>query len=202
MSELIFNTLKSYDGKVSEREFNSLVDALQSVALSNGLGYSIKRTPLGTTIVTKATSAPAATVCPFDVTISEIDPASPSDTSKKINVAAGSMNNLIPDNNFADFDFTVSDLIYVIATGTSDGKKITSVTLNVGTTAPTPQVPTASSLPTSVDILIAVVVAAKPYRVIPCGSITLNGAEQFITDTSSPAEPGQLPYIPYYVWSM
>lgn len=50
MSALNFNGLKSYDGKVSEQDFNRLVDALQSITLNEGAGYQLRRNVVGTSI--------------------------------------------------------------------------------------------------------------------------------------------------------
>lgn len=45
-----YQGLKSYDGKVSDMEFNKLVDAVQANGLNQGVGYNITQTAGGTTL--------------------------------------------------------------------------------------------------------------------------------------------------------
>jgi hypothetical protein len=59
MSEINFNGYKSYDGKVSEAEFNKLVDLTQSLALNQGVGYRLSRNPIGTTLAIKLPTIPS-----------------------------------------------------------------------------------------------------------------------------------------------
>jgi len=197
MSEIVFSSLKSFDGAVSERDFNALVDAVQSIALLKGVGYAIARNATGTVLRVKAgQGGGSGNICPFDISVK----AGTGAHDKIANVRAGSVNSLLPDNNFSDFHFNPSSVILAKLRCSSDGAKITGVTLIIDSSAIVPQTPTPFALPSSVDILIAVIVGGSPYRVIPCGSITLAGQEQFRTDKSPPADPGELQYIPYYSW--
>ena len=69
MSEINFYNLKSYDGKVSEQEFNKLVDVVQSNTLGRGLGYKLSRNSTGTKLeITPATKgASTSKRLPFDI---------------------------------------------------------------------------------------------------------------------------------------
>ena len=198
MSTLVFSSLKSWDGKVSEAEFNKLVDALQSITLGSGLGYKVLRTAAGTTIQPEGRSAGAFS-CPFSVALNAVagDPA-----SLKVSVSPGTVNQYVATNVFDTFTISTSGTYYVKAGVETDGQDVTSFTIYVDTSEPDAQTATASSLPSSFDVLIAIIKNGKAYRVLSCGSIILNGHEEFRTDKDSPAGPGELTYIPYYVWQV
>lgn len=190
--EINISQLKVYGGQVTSAQFNALVDALQAVTLQKGVGYSLSRNVTGTTL-RGITASVGASPCPFDVTVATVDGTT---TAKLL---AGTVNGLLPDNNFDSFTIDPTEVILVKANCTSDGTKITAVTLEIDDTAITPQTPTPFALPAAVSVLLAVIVAGVPYRVFPCGSVVLVGQEQFRTDKATP-EPGTLTYEPYYSW--
>lgn len=200
MAEINFNALKSYGGNVSERKFNAVVDALQAITLCNGVGYTVSRNPNGTVLQTKAGKGGIGSACPFDALITDLEPVS--STDKNLRVRVGSVNDLLPTNIFDDFTFTVSSVIKIKLRVVTDGQKVTGSSLIVDNTACEIQTPTPFALPASVDVLVGVVVGGKPYRTIPCGSIVLEGHEEFKLDKDPPAEPGELPYTPYYAWKL
>lgn len=196
MSEIAFNTYKSFNGTVSEQKFNSAIDLIQSIALNQGVGYSLSRNPTGSVLKIKPGAGTVVT-CPFDATI-----APATGTNINVTLRAGTVNNLLPDNMFTTFTVDSTSIIQVKATATTNGQAVTSVTLNVDTTAASVQTPTPFALPSTVDVLISVIVNGIAYRIIPCGTINLVGQQQFITDKSPPATPGTLNYIPYYTWEL
>ena len=173
---------------------NALVDYVDQVKPIRGPGITLNETPSGTSISTAAgTAAGTATSGePFTVTVSGTD----------ITISPGTCNQLLPSNMFDTFTFSPGDLVQVKVRGVSDGEAITSCSLVVDTDAPAVQSPAAFSLPTSVDILVAVISDSVAFRTIGAGSVTLNGVEQFKVDKSPPADPGELTYTPYYVWSI
>ena len=184
---------------VSAQEFNRLVDYINSLKMNSGVGYLVSRNRTGTTLKIKPGSGgSAATVCPFDPVIGELD--TPSDTSKKLTIQPGSVNQLLPDNMFDDFTISTSDLIKVKVRATSDGESITGATLVVDTNEAEVQIPTPFALPTVVEILVAVVYEGVAFRVLPCGSIVLSGVEQFRIDKDPPAEPGEMDSEIFYAW--
>lgn len=195
---IVWNTIKSWDGVVSEFDFNRLVDAVQSITLNPGLNYNIKRSPAGTTLVTNGQAA-AAESCPFTVSLT---PVSGDPTSLTVSVSPGTVNQFIATNVLDTFTITTTDTYYVKASVETDGQNVTSFTISVDTDAPDAQTATASSLPTSFDVLIALISDGTVYKTLTCGSIILTPVQAFITDTGSPAEPGELTYIPYYIWQV
>lgn len=198
MSTIVWNTLKAWDGHVSPAQFNRLVDAMQSISLNPGLNYNISRTPAGTTILPGGKGG-AAVSCPLTVSLSGVDGDPDSLTVK---VSPGTVNQFVATNMFDTSTVSDTGTFYVKATVETDGQDVTSWEINVDSSEPDAQSATASSLPTSFDILIAIINDGKVYRVLSCGSITLTPVLAFITDKDSPADPGELTYIPYYLWQV
>lgn len=195
---IVWNTIKVWDGNITQAAFNKLVDAVQSITLNPGLNYNIKRSPAGTTLVTNGKGAEAET-CPFTVTLT---PVSGDPTSLTVNVTPGTVNQFIATNVLDTFTISHSGTYYVKAGVETDGQNVTSFTISVDTDAPETQNATASSLPTSFDVVLALIKNGVAYRTLSCGSIILTPVQAFITDTGGPVEPGELTYIPYYVWQM
>lgn len=184
--------------RLSSALFNRLVDALQSITLGSGLGYKVLRTAAGTTIQPEGKSG-GTFACPFTVLLNAVsgDP-----TSLTVSVSPGTVNQFVPTNLFDTFTIASTGTYYVKAGIETDGQDMTSFTIYCDTSKPDSQTATASSLPTSFDVLLAIIKDGKVYRVITCGSISISGYQQFITATDSPAGPGELNYIPYYIWQV
>jgi len=197
MSAIIFNNLKSFDGRLTEQKFNRLVDAMQSLVINQGLNYTVARTPVGTTLGIANSST--KTTCPFTIILKAIPD---DDANVTVNVSPGTVNQYIATNAFDDFTISKTGLYYVKAGIETDGQSVSSVTLYVDTDEADQQTPAPFALPSSFDIVLGVISDGKPFRAIGCGSIILSGYEQFRTDKDEPAEPGELTYTPYYVWKV
>lgn len=198
MSAIPFYNLKIYENRSpTAREFNNLVNVLRSIVLNDGVGYRINRTPCGSNLTLGIGGSGSS--CPFDVSVAQAN-----DDSGNVNITvnAGTVNNLLPSNNFDPFEVDPTDIIQVKISCYSDGQAITSCTLVVDTNAPAVQEPAQFGLPTEVDVLIAVVVNGVAYRVIGCGSIQLTSTQVFVTNPTAPASPGTLNYIPWYIWTV
>lgn len=193
MHTIVFSNLKCYGGTVTDRHFNRLVDALQSIALTPGVDYRILRTPAGTTIQPDGKGGGSGT-CPFTIRLKVVD------GDLKATLTPGSVNELVPTNTFEEFSVEDTGTYYVKAKATSDGEKITSVFLEIDTDMPEAQTPTPFALPALVEILLGIIKDGKAFRTVACGSIHLQGHEEFRTDKSPPAQPGELVYTPYYAW--
>lgn len=148
--------------------------------------------------VKKGGSAAPPVYCPFDVAIR----AGETEGALIAKVGVGSVNQILPTNIYDEYTFSIGDVIKVKIRAVSDGQKITASTVVFDVDEADVQIPAPFALPAIVEVLVAVIVAGKPYRQIQCGSIELVGHHQFSTDKDPPAEPGQLPYTPYYVWEL
>lgn len=137
-----------------------------------------------------------ATACPFKIT------ATTTGASVKISVSPGTANQYIATNVFATFTVSKTGTFYVKASIVTDGQNITSFSITCNGTEPNYQSATPSSLPTAFDVLLAIITNGIPYRTLGCGSIVATPAEAFRTDKPSPADPGELTYIPYYIWEI
>lgn len=195
MSTLVFNNLKSFDGTVSDKDFNALVDAMQSLIITQGLNYSVRRTPAGTTLSFDAKVASGGTTCPFTTKLKTVD------DELVATVTPGTVNGLVPSNLFDDFLISDSGTYYVKVAALTDGTAVTSVSLAVDTSEPEGQVVTPFSLPTYVEVLLAIVFNGRVFRTIACGNVELQGHEEFKEDKNPPAQPGELTYTPYYRWA-
>ena len=194
---IIWNTLKSWDGAVSEFDFNRLVDAVQSIALNPGLNYNITRSAAGTTLVTTP-QAGGGTPCPFTVALVPVADSS----NVTVKVSPGTVNQFIATNVLDTFTISNSGDYYVKAAIETDGQNVSSFAIAVDDSVPEAQEATASSLPTSFDVLIAYIQNGVAYQTLGCGSIILTPVQAFVTDKDPPANPGELTYIPYYIWEV
>jgi len=132
---------------------------------------------------------------PFDANLT-----TSADGSPAVTFIPGTANALLPDNMYDKFPYTPTDVVLLKVVCYSDGRNITSCSMEVDANDPEPQVPTPSGLPSVVKVPVGVIVDGKPFRLIENKSVTLSGTEQFRVDRAAPAQPGQLPYIPYYAW--
>jgi len=195
MSEISFGNYKVYDGVITPARYNRLIDLLQRITLHNGLNYRVSRNAAGTTLVAMGGTTAGTMFCPFDVTTTPSSGGTYTAT-----VRAGTVNQFLPSNNFDSFTLSNSDVVQVKVTALTDGAGITSCSLALDTDNAAEQVPTPNSMPTSVTLTVGVIVNAVWYRTAPCGSFNLVSQELYQVDKNPPANPGTLPYIPYYIW--
>jgi len=134
--------------------------------------------------------------CPFETSTTI------SGGTAKVIVLPGTVNQFIATNAFATFAVDKTGTFYVKASIVTDGQDVTSFSIAVNGAEPNTQLATPSSLPTAFDVLLAIIKDGVAYRTIGCGSIAATPAQAFITDKPSPAGPGELTYIPYYVWEI
>jgi hypothetical protein len=200
MSAINYYGLKIYDRPtVSAREFNKLVDVVKSLTLNDGVGYRVARNPSGTNLNIKP--GLGGKTCPFTVTTAA-DPSTPGNVI--VSVSAGTVNSLLSSNNFDTPSVDSTEIVQVKVHVLTDGNAVTSCTLVIDDTPAATQTPTPFALPSTVDILIAVIVNGVPYRTIGCGSIQLTGALAYTTSYSaeSPAPPGVSDITSYYAWTV
>lgn len=121
-----------------------------------------------------------------------------------VTVSPGTINSLLPDEIFdaesiKQHTIPKDALRHVVLNAQSDGQQITTATISLEPTAPEPQSPVIFGLPAQADFLIGVVYNSSVYQVIT-DNISVTGKQQFVTEKTAPAQPGELPYEVYYVW--
>jgi hypothetical protein len=198
MSEINFNAVKCYDAKVSPALYNRLVDIVQAQGLEPGIGYNLSRSTMGTTLRIKQAASAAITPLPFSVSVASIS-GDPSDVS--VSVRPGTANQFVPDNIFDAVTVANTGTFYAKLSIETDGQNITSCSINVDDSVPDQQAATPNALPSSFDILLAIIKDGKPYQT-QSGSLSIVGYQTFIVDADPPADPGQLTYTPYFIWQI
>lgn len=191
-----FANLKMRDGSPLGNRFDALVDAVKATSISQGRGYRVRKTALGTVLDIEPAIGGGGSTCPFEISVV----AGATSGTLDVTVSPGTVNSLLPSNYADTFNVSASGLKFVKVNVTTDGAKVTSCALDVDTTAPTPAAPTPFALPELDTVAIGVIVNDTAYRMIGCGSVQLLGHEAYKVDKDPPADAGQLPYTPYYVW--
>jgi len=197
MANIDFSQIKVWGGEVTPSNFNKLCDIVQSQGISTGPGYNIKRSAGGTTLSINSRSN-AVVPPPFLVTIT---PMGTTDESTVV-LYPGTVNQLLPSDTYTTFTVDNSGTYYVKAIASTDGKNVTSVSLECDTDVPEAQTATPFGLPTTVEIPLYVISDGSLFRLIGTGSVSLAGNQVFVTDKDPPADPGTLPYTPWFIWSV
>ena len=175
-------------------------------------GMLLTRTASGTSYRPVATARPGSGVTlpyAFDLTVKTNDEGD--DDGATANFEPGTVNQLAPDNVLEDVDVPTGDLSYAFVRVMTDGASVQSCKLMISTDAPDDQVPALNSLPTQVDVVVALIdytapVAPAtvgiytPYRCFyPRTNIILTPVVHHRVSVQDP-EPGKLPYDIFYVW--
>jgi len=195
-----FRVVPDPDAKLLADKLNKLREAIDQCRLLPGPGYQIKRGSTGTTLTIQrrggggAATAAEEDPCPFDVT--------PSVTSAGVNLSVqpGLVNGVLPGNMFSVLTASASGVKYVCVDVTTNGKNVTSATMAVKTTAPTPPTATADSAPTSVSVIVSVVSGSVAYKTIPCGNVTMRVSPS-VTEDNPAATGGERNYTQFYQWA-
>lgn len=169
-------------------------DNFREVALQPGVGYTLKNSPGGSSIVVTP-PIPQKNLQPFDVMLGS-DGGAPSAT-----IVPGTVNGILPSNMFDTFDLDATSTWYFKAGATTDGTQVTAVEIYVDNSPPDVQVPVPQALPASFDKLFAMSVAGKVFRMIPDGSITVAAQPLFTADRTSWA-PGKPMTQTWYSWAV
>lgn len=119
-----------------------------------------------------------------------------------ITIAPGTVNNFIPSNAFQKFPINGTGIFYVKLAVFTDGGNVNAVTIIVDQSQPVRQEPTPFGLPAYLEILIALISDGNIFRTINNGSLSLSGQQLFITGVNPPAQPGELTYTSYSIWSI
>jgi hypothetical protein len=123
-----------------------------------------------------------------------------------VTVQPGTVNGLLPTNLFDDgalteFAVSANQLAYVKLIGQTNGTtQFVSCEIEVDQSPAEPQLPTAFTLPAAPEFLLGLVRNATAYNTIQ-QSLTVTGSVQVTEQREELPQPGELPYINYYVWA-
>lgn len=158
----------------------------------DGTHLSIKIPPGGST---------PATPQPWDL-IAVVDPdADPEDENPNylVTVRPGTLNGILPSNWDIEETLPSTGLHYAKAVIATDGEAITSVTIEIDTSAPTVQDPQEFGIDNPIEYLFGLFAEGQVYRVIGAGHISLPTRTWLVTSADPAASPGESPYDIYYV---
>lgn len=140
---------------------------------------------------------------PFQIT-SRQDPEN--ENQYLVTVLPGTINGLLPTNAFTgsaltEFPISANELNYVKLVGATNGTtQFVSCEIEVDQSPAEAQLPTAFTLPAAPEFLLGVVRNGTAYNTIK-QSLTVTGSVQVTEQREELPQPGELPYINYYVWA-
>lgn len=133
--------------------------------------------------------------CPFDMTLSV------EGGNYRLTVYPGTINGIVPDNYLSGILISQGGAHYIYASCTTSNGSITSVTLESSTTVQTPSLPTLNYPPTTLKVLVGIIIGSTEYKVANCSNFTVSSVEVFRLPKASPVQ-GMMPYDIYYNWNI
>lgn len=179
----------------------ALISVVRSLSrgdnIKGGLGMLRQSVADGVILSTRPTrsSSAATTSNAFDVEVT------PSGKGYRLSVLPGLINGILPSNY--DIVHTTSDAaqcVFLLLTGTVANGGIVSATLSFGSTVAPQVTPNEGMPPGAFSWTLGMLVAGKWYKLV-AGSLTVVPKEVFRTAKTSYL-PGELPYEPWYTWSV
>jgi hypothetical protein len=181
---------------------NALLGLVRGLARGDNLvagpGIRLDKTSGQVTIKSDAGRGSTAAVAPpqpFQVTLR---PNPESETSVLASVWPGTVNGLLPTNYTVEATLSKTGDYYVILRCTCAGQQVTGVEIMAPTTQPEPAAVIPNALPSTVDVLMAIVAQGTLFQ-IRTGNLTLAPSERF-RQYKAEAEPGTLPWDSYWTW--
>lgn len=139
----------------------------------------------------------AAAAHPWDI-IPAIDQSSdPESPNYILRVRAGTIAGILPENWDDEFYCNRDTLYYGIVTCTTDGRNVTSATIDIRTTPPAMQETLEFSVDSPVEFLFGLF-ENQPFRTTSEGNISAYPTLQIITSKDPPADAGESPFILWY----
>lgn len=175
---------------------NSIIDSIKECQINSFVGGSFKRGTDGTTLtISPATkSAPQTqTACPFDVTTLVAT------SGMDVSLGLGTVNGLMPSNNFEKINTSTSGKKYVVINCESNGKNVISASWSVENNIPVPPLASVDVAPTTFGILVAGISGSDVYKAIPCSNVIARISPSIQEDRETYVA-GQRNYNQYYQW--
>jgi hypothetical protein len=176
---------------------NNIIDSIRECQLQSVVGGVFRRGVGGTTITVSPAKGGGgvATTCPFDIT------ATATAGGYEVSFATGTVNGILPTNMFIPLTgVTTSSTNYFYLKCDSDGKLLTSATIEKDTTIRTPQASNADTAPAQLNILIGgLTTAGITFKSLPCENITAKVYPSIQEDNVSYVA-GARNFKQYYTW--
>jgi hypothetical protein len=182
--------------ELSADRLNTILQEIRRNKPKGERGITVRQSGDGT-YIGLAASLPAGKAAPtrqpWDL-IATPDPDSTAENPPyKIRVQPGTISNILPSNWDQEFTANSNTLYYAIAIIATDGRDITSVSIDITTTAPTQQAPQKFGIASSVEYLFGLFFDGATFNVLG-RSIFLLPRLRLVTSAEPPAEPGQSPF--------
>lgn len=186
-------------------KLNRLREAVEQVRLQPGPGYLVNRSRGGTTLQILSGpgggSAGVDQACPLEASLTTTT------SGYTVTVAPGTINGLIASNYLACMSVASSPLSgttasahYVVADAVTDGKQLTSWSLDITSSAPAAPTPTTPLAPTTFEWPLAVVATSGSiYQLAPCAMLNAL-VEESVTVAGTLSTPYDNAFETYYYW--
>lgn len=115
-------------------------------------------------------------------------------------VSPGTLNNIIPTNIFDDISVAATGMAYIWLDVTTDGKKVTSMTIATGAALTGGNDATADTAPSSFKVPIAIVKDAKVLTIVRTNLSYL--PKVWMVAPKKPASAGEEPFTRWWAWSL
>lgn len=175
---------------------NNIIDSIRECQINSGVGYSFNRGAGGTTLTIKPPpkgSSVASSPCPFDVVAIAVT------SGIDVYLSLGTVNGIMPSNNFDKINTSTSGKKYVVINCESNGKNVTSASWVIQNDIPVPPLATIDVAPTTFGVLVAAISGSDVYKTIPCSNVIARVAPSIQEDRNTYVA-GQRNYNQYYQW--
>jgi len=175
--------------ELSADRLNTILQEIRRNKPKGERGITVRQSGDGTYIglasaIPAGGASAASRRLPWDIYVEDTEGEGDS-ISYTLKVQPGTLARVLPDNYDNDWSANNSDLYYGIARVSTDGTYITSVSIDISSSAPSPQVATEWSLPDSVDILFGLFVGGQSYNVADGGNIDAYGKNVLISSDNA-----------------
>lgn len=142
----------------------------------------------------------SSSILPWTPLITPVTNNSGQVTGYKVKLYPATFAGLMPAGMFAEFQMGLTESKFFVVSANTDGKAVTSCTLDAESGAPVPPTPSLAAAPSTFKTLVAVVASGTGYNLMG-KSVSAFPREVLREDKSNPTA-FELPYRSYYNWSV
>jgi hypothetical protein len=197
-----FQPRQPLDRQLGATTLNQILRELESLRITRVVNGTFRKLPGGTeiTVAPQRGGGSSTTTHPFQIS-SRQDPDN--ENQYLVTVEPGTINNLLPTNllngqNLQTISLSADSLRYVTLKATAASNVLTACTIELESSAPSPQEPLQFALPATYDVLLGVVYNSNVRQVV-FNNLSVAGRQAYITDKTNPV-PGSLPYNVFLQW--